>query len=228
VLAEEGGPDAHDRLTRNTLGTTDHESADGLIADRLTDEKKFLPKSANGFRYLVQGRCSLTWWAEFKTLKTENAEELGRHLFDDYLCRWGAITEIVTDNGPAWIKALKWLTKRYNIHHIRISPYNSQANGLVERAHRSIRDALVKVSDDDLTDWDEHAPYVFWSDRITARKMIGMSPFEAATGIEPLLPLDVTEATFLFPDFNKRLSDAELIANRARQLERRDEDIEKI
>jgi hypothetical protein len=48
--------------------------------------------------------------------------------------------------------------------------------------------------------------------------MIGMSPFKAATRIELLLPIDITEATFLFPDFSKCLSDANLIANHARQL----------
>ncbi|THU86906.1 hypothetical protein K435DRAFT_921632, partial [Dendrothele bispora CBS 962.96] len=47
-----------------------------------------------------------------------------------------------------------------------------------------------------------------------------------AHGVEPILPFDITQATFLLPDITTRLSDAELLAIRARQLERREEDLE--
>lgn len=40
-----------------------------------------------------------------------------------------------------------------------------------------------------------------------------------AHSVEPLLPFDITMATFLVPDFTQPLSTAELIATRARQLE---------
>ena len=40
-----------------------------------------------------------------------------------------------------------------------------------------------------------------------------------------MLPFDISEATYLFPDVSKRLSTEELLAIRARQLERRDEDL---
>jgi hypothetical protein len=46
-----------------------------------------------------------------------------------------------------------------------------------------------------------------------------------AHGIEPLLPFDITLATFLIPDLTHPLSTAELIATRARQLEMREDDL---
>jgi len=55
------------------------------------------------------------------------------------LCRWDAVEEIVTDNGTAFVAALDLLADRYGIRHIRISAYNSRANGIVERQHRTIR-----------------------------------------------------------------------------------------
>jgi hypothetical protein len=48
-----------------------------------------------------------------------------------------------------------------------------------------------------------------------------------AHGIEPLLPFDITLATFLIPNLTKPLSTADLIAIRARQLELRDDDLVK-
>ena len=46
-----------------------------------------------------------------------------------------------------------------------------------------------------------------------------------AHGIEPILPFDITEATFLVPDITEPLSQADLLALRARQLEKREDDL---
>jgi hypothetical protein len=184
-----------------------------------------LPKSVDGYRYLVQGRDSVLLWAEHRCLKKENERTLGAHLFEDYMCRWGPLAEIVTDNGTPWVAAVEWLAKTYKIYHIRISAYNSQSNGIIENAHRPIRDALVKICKGDMQFWNRHTSYLFWADRVTTRRILGMSPFQAATGIEPLLPFDITEATFLFPTFDSKLSDAQLIEFRATQLERREDEL---
>jgi len=97
----------------------------------------FMPL-AGGFRYIVQAWCSLTAWPEWRALHMETSHTLGNFIFEEILCRWGAVGEIVTDNGTAYIAALEWLADKYGIHHIHISAYNSQVNGIVERQHRTI------------------------------------------------------------------------------------------
>lgn len=184
----------------------------------------FMPAS-HGYDRIVQARCSLSAWPEWRMLRTETARTLGAFLFEEILCRWGVIEEIVTDNGTPFIAAVDWLAKKYGIHHIRISAYNSQANGVVERSHRTIRDSLVKACNGDITQWPKIAPHVFWADRITTRKSTGYSPFYLAHGIEPLLPLDLVEATFTLPDISALISTSDLISLRARQLLKRDEDL---
>ena len=47
-------------------------------------------------------------------------------------------------------------------------------------------------------------------------------------GVEPLLPFDITLATFLVPNLTKPLDTADLIATCARQLEMHDEDLDAI
>jgi hypothetical protein len=49
-----------------------------------------------------------------------------------------------------------------------------------------------------------------------------------AHGVEPILPFNITLATSLVPNLTKPLSTAYLIATRARQLQRRDEDLASI
>src|SRR5713226_4601894 len=111
-----------------------------------------MPKSA-GFKYIVQGRCSLVHYVEFRMLRQETAVALGNWIFEDFLCRWGTLTEIVTDNGPPFVKAIKYLAKKYHINHIRISGYNSRANGIVERSHFDVRQALYKAVDRVQSKW---------------------------------------------------------------------------
>ena len=83
-----------------------------------------MPQSA-GYQYIVQAHCALTAYPEWQMLCSENASTLASFIFEDILCHWGALAEIVTDNGPAFVQALNVLANRYNIWHIYISPYNS-------------------------------------------------------------------------------------------------------
>jgi hypothetical protein len=46
-----------------------------------------------------------------------------------------------------------------------------------------------------------------------------------AHGIEPVLPFDITLSTFLVPNLTDKFSTANLIATRARQLQRREDDL---
>ena len=179
-----------------------------------------LPKS-NGYKYLVQGRCSLCHYPEFRKLRTETAITLGEWIFEDILCRWGTVSEIVSDNGPPFVKALQYLAKRYGIRHIRISGYNSRANGLVERTHFDVRQALYKAVDGNQSQWSKAAYSVFWADRVTIRRRMGCSPYFAATGTHPILPLDIAEATYLLPPPHAPLSTTDLIAARAVALQKR-------
>ncbi|KAJ3503401.1 hypothetical protein NMY22_g18261 [Coprinellus aureogranulatus] len=188
-----------------------------------------LPPS-NGYTYLVQARCSLSGWVEFRPLRKESARTIGAFIFEELLCRWGRLEKLVTDNGTAYVAALQYLEDRYDLSRVPISPYNSKANGAVETTHRTVRDALVKVTAGvgGMKKWSEHVHHVMWADRITTRKRTGFSPFFAAHGVEPLLPFDILHATFLLSDIQGPISDADLLAIRARQLERREEDLQLI
>jgi len=79
-----------------------------------------MPRS-NGFCYIVHGHCSLSSYPEWRMLQHKNSCTLGSFVFEDILCRWGAVEEIVTDNGPAFVQAVEYLSKQYHINHICIS-----------------------------------------------------------------------------------------------------------
>ena len=158
----------------------------------------------------------------------ETMQAIGDWIFQDILCQWGALTEIVSDNGKPFVAALTYLEKKYHIKHIRISGYNSRANGIVERSHFDVRQALYKAADSEQNKWSQVAYSVFWSKRITIRKCMGCSPFYAATGVHPILPFDILEANYLLPLPDSLLSSTDLIAQRAIALQKRQEDLSQL
>lgn len=186
-----------------------------------------LPLS-NGCKYLIQARCSLSTFPEWIGLRRETGRVIGEWIYASLLCRWGALIEIISDNGTPFIKALDYLSKKYRINHIRISGYNSCANSIVERAHYDVRQALYKAADGNANQWTQVVHSVFWSERVTSRKRMGCSPYFAVTGTHPILPLDITEATYLLPPPESVLSTTELIAHRATALQKRASHLERL
>lgn len=160
-------------------------------------------------------------------VRNENAEAIAKFLFQ-IMCRWGAIETIVTDNAPQFIQAAEILVQKYHVHHIKISPYNSKASGPIERRHYDVREAIIKTAEGDESKWPEVAALVFWAERVTIQKTIGYSPYYMAHGVEPLLPFDLAEATYLAPALNKIVSTEDLIAERAKMLMKRPADLQRV
>jgi len=184
----------------------------------------FMPH-AGGYRYIMQAWCSLTAWPEWRALQVETSKTIGAFIFKEILCRWGAVEEIVTDNGTAYVATLDWLTDRYGIRHIHISAYNSQANGIVERQHRTICDTILKACKGNYSHWPMFAPFAFWADCATTHKSTGFLPYYMVHGVEPILPFDLAMATLLVPDLTTLLSTEDLLIAHARQLQKRPADL---
>jgi len=183
-----------------------------------------MPRS-NGFRYIVHGCCSLSSYPEWRMLPHENSCTLGSFVFEDILCCWGAVEEIVTDNGPAFVQAVEYLSKQYHINHIHISPYNSYANSPVEQHHFDVREFLIKAGNEKESSWTAITPSVFWAERVSIQKSTGYSSYFLVHRTEPLFPFDLFKATYLAPVLTKPILPTNLIAYHARQLQKCPEDL---
>ena len=145
-------------------------------------------------------------------LRKETAQALGDWIFQDIICRWGALVKIVSDNGKPFVVALGYIEKKYHIKHIRISGYNSRANGIVEQSHFDVRQVLFKAADGEQGKWSQVAYSAFWSERVTPRHRMGCLPYFTVTGTHPLLPFDIIEVNYLLPLPDSLLSTTDLIA----------------
>lgn len=177
-----------------------------------------------GYTNLIHARESLGAIPEGRPLRRETGKTVAAFIHEQLLCRYGAIAEIITDNGPAMVAAAEELAKTYGIRHIKISAYNSRANGVVERRHRDLRETLAKVCGPSMQGWTNALPAAMWAERCTVLKSVGKSPFEIATGQTPRFPFDLREANWLGDAYDS-LDTTELLAARARQLQKRPEDL---
>ena len=146
---------------------------------------------------------------------------------------FGCSQLIVNDGGPENHALMKELLERFNVGNVQVAAYHPQSNRLVERGHQHIVDALAKLTAPSGRPGNcpAHPAAVSWADRITGRKSTGMTPYRVLFGQECLLPVEIAMESWRVVDWlhveragNKR---AQLLALRARQLERRPEDIEK-
>ena len=186
-----------------------------------------MPKIGN-YRYVIHARCAMTSYPEGRATTTNSHSVIADFIFQDILCRWGALAELITDNGPAYIAALDLLADRYGIRHIRISGHNSRANGIIESKHFDVREAIMKTCKGVESKWCQVLSLVFWAERVTVRKSTGYSPYYMVHGVHPLLPFDILKATYLAPTQDFGISTEELVSIRACQLAKRPKDIAKM
>ena len=182
---------------------------------------------AKGFKYIVAARDDLSGTCEAQALRVATSKSLA-HFFWTYIyCRYGAPLKVVTDNGSEVQGAFQRLMDRMGIPQIKISPYNHHANGVVERGHFTLREAIVKSCKGKISDWPQKVPEAVFADRVTVSRVTGFSPYQLLHATDPLLPFDLTEATFLVEGFHSGMSTSELLALRIQQLSKHENDIHK-
>jgi hypothetical protein len=144
-----------------------------------------LPKSA-GFNHLFTVMDRTTRWPEAIPLSS-TAADCAAALFTGWIQRFGVPSSITSDRGPQFTSAL-WaaLCKLLNITHIPTTAYHPQSNGLVERFHRRLKDALRARTAG--PDWFHHLPWVLLGIRSAWREGTKFSPAEAVYGAQPILP----------------------------------------
>ena len=98
--------------------------------------------ACNGKNYLVVGRDDLSRWVEARALANATSIAVAKFIWEDIVCRHGCFGRLVVDGGPENKKHVVAFVKKYRIKQVQISAYHQQANGMVERGHNPIVEAL--------------------------------------------------------------------------------------
>jgi transposase InsO family protein len=100
---------------------------------------------------------------------------------------FGVPANLTSDRGPQFTASL-WasLCNLLNITHSLTPAYHPQANGMVERFHRRLKDALRAW--DAAADWFYHLPWILLSIHTAAKDDSSPSPAELVFGSQLVVP----------------------------------------
>ena len=93
------------------------------------------------------------------------------------MCRHGCFGKLVVDGGPENKKYVAAFAEKYSIERVQISAYHSAANGMIERGHKPIVDALAKMTNGGLGNWVKNLPAVLFAERTSVHQPTGKMPF---------------------------------------------------
>ena len=181
---------------------------------------------AGQHKYLVVARDDLTGWPGAGALIKLTAESVASFLSREWIARYGYVKRYTTDSGPEFKEVLIEAVQKAGSKHVPTTPYYPEAAGMIERGHRPLKDALVKMCGEKGGKWREYLPLVLFADRISTKRTTGYSPYELVFGQKAVLPVDLEAETYLGIDWLEVRTTEDLLVARATQLERRDEMIE--
>jgi len=128
-----------------------------------------------------------TRWVEAAPMSSTTAHACAQALFNHWIARFGVPDIITSDRGAQFTSSL-WeaMCRLLNIQRAPTTAFHPQANGMVERVHRRIKDALRARCAS--ADWATHLPWVMLALHSSPHEDTGSSPAEAVMGSQLVLP----------------------------------------
>ena len=116
-----------------------------------------------GYRYLLTVIVRSTRWFEATPLQEITAEVVLDSFVNSWVSRFFLTAHVTTNRGAQFTSGrwTMWCTEM-QVDHITTMAFHPQANGMVERLHRQIKDALHARGA--ATAWADHLPWAsHWS-----------------------------------------------------------------
>lgn len=149
-----------------------------------------LPRSKEGYRYLLLCVESLTRFPEMVMLKDQTAQTIAEALYREIFTRYGPPETLLSDRGANFLsKIVTELSSLFGVKRIHTASYNPRCNGACEVVNRSIW-KMLRLHCKDETDWPIFIPAILYSIRATTSANLGHSPAFLLFGRDFKFPVD--------------------------------------
>jgi hypothetical protein len=153
-----------------------------------------LPKTKEGYQYVLLTVDSFTKWTEAHPLRTQDAKDTANVLYNEVFTRYGAPRTIVSDRGKNFMsKLVSALCEMFEVRKHHTTSYHPQTNAAVERANSTLAQTLRAYIEKDQMNWPSLLPSIMMAFRATpCTETTGFSPYELLFGKNMHLPVDTT------------------------------------
>ena len=153
-----------------------------------------LPKTKEGFQYILLVVDSFSKWTEAFPMRTQEAKEVADILYNEIFTRYGAPRTIVSDRGRNFMsKLVNALCEFFEVKRLHTSSYHPETNATVERANGTLAQTLRAYVDNDQMNWPSLLPSIMMAFRSTpCTESSGFSPYQLLFGKEMHLPIDTS------------------------------------
>jgi len=160
-------------------------------------------RSKNGYSYLLTVICSFSKYLVAVPLRDKSALNVARAIIRHAYLVYSAAELIVHDQGREFCNEINEnICRIMGIQDSKCSPYRPQANGQIERVHRTLNDIVAKTVDRNQRNWDEVMPYTVFAYNTAVHRSTTFSPFYLMFAREPVVNID-----FLLQNSSPELSD---------------------
>ena len=147
-----------------------------------------LPES-NGHKYLLTAVDRFSRWPMAIPMSDMTVESVVDAFSHGWVSNYGVPTTITTDRGAQFSSAVfTQLTKLWGIRINMTTPYHPEANGLVERFHRRLKESLIALGAESPEEWYWRLPMSLLAIRTTLKPDLGASPADLVYGEGLALP----------------------------------------
>ncbi|CAF2051971.1 unnamed protein product [Rotaria magnacalcarata] len=127
------------------------------------------------------------------------AETIAQSLFNDFFCKYGVPSVILSDRGTHFHNRLmENIQKLIGYNHIYSTAYHPQTNGVVERFNATFIPQIAKLQNAQANNWDEYLQAVVFAYNSGIHKVTQFSPYQLLFGRSPRLPIHAPSAHYTF------------------------------
>ena len=184
-------PCQRSKVTRHTTPEIGHFQVPSRRFSHLHVDIVTLSPS-NGYSHLFTIVDRFTRWPVAIPIRDMSSESILDAFAHGWIAQYGIPAAVTSDRGAQFSGAL-WdqLLKHWGIKLLLTTAYHPEANGLVERLHRRLKESLLALCDRDAHLWYWRLPSALLSIRTTLKPDLGSSPADLVYGEGLAVPGDL-------------------------------------
>ncbi len=143
---------------------------------------------------------------------------VSRFLWKNIIIRHDVFDKLICDKESENKMWVKMLTELYEINWIIVLTYNSEANSMIKHEHKSLIDALSKMTAEELSKWSDLLTLILWADQTTIKRSTDWTPYEILYEYACILTIETHISTWSTLIWKKVRMHSDLLTIQAEQL----------